>query len=142
MIKILILDDDEILFMEQPDWMTDPSPFKDAEITQVNSVKAFFEVFDEDPNWDEIWVDNDLGPDATFGNSGMGLSKRLAHDYHGNLLTTVGAFRVTTMNNTASCYIADNLFQICNKVIMSPIFTLKAYGVCRGDTFISKQIKD
>lgn len=133
--KILILDDDEILFMDPPNGQT---LYKNAEITQVNSVKAFFEVFDEDPNWDEIWVDNDLGMDATPGNSGIGLSKRFAHNYHEEPLTTVGCFRVTTMNPSAQQTITDNLRQTGAGVIISPISILESYGICRGDVFHPK----
>lgn len=136
--KILILDDDEILFMRPPGNIIDPFDFKNAEIVQVNSTKAFFEVFDEDPNWDEIWIDNDLGPDSTFGNSGMGLSKRLAHDYYDEPLTTVELFRVTTMNASVQNTIADNLSQTGTAVVISPISVMECYGVCRGDTFHPK----
>lgn len=132
--KILILDDDEILFVNPPD----SSPYINADVTQVNSVKAFFEVFNNDPNWDEIWVDNDLGTYATPGNSGIGLSKRFCFDYRNEPLTTVKAFRVTTMNPSAQMTIADNLRQTGVGVVISPISILESYGICRGDTFHPK----
>jgi hypothetical protein len=135
--KILILDDDEIICHKAPSYMVDGKDFTQADITQVNSVPAFFNVFKDDQVWDEIWLDNDLG-DPDYLNTGIACSRKLAAMFHDDPLTTVGKFRVTTMNNVAQATIADNLTQTATVVCISPISSMEQYGVSRGNRFIPK----
>lgn len=135
--KILILDDDEIICRKAPSYMVDGKDFTQADITQVNNVTSFFVIFNQDRIWDEIWLDNDLG-DSDYTNTGIACSRELAAMFHENPLTTVGKFRVTTMNNVAQNVIADNLTQTGAVICISPISFMEQYGVSRGNRFIPK----
>jgi hypothetical protein len=123
--KLLILDDQEIL-IDPPD---DPShhDFTKDEICQVMDEEDFKHcLLTED--WDEVWLDHDLGPDDYCGiHTGWNGKKAtlwIAEYTHYNGPLNVGLFRVTTMNIRRAPEMVDDLERAGYRVCRTPIFTI------------------
>lgn len=128
--RILILDDNEIIVDDPETYVVDPDPFKTDEILQVRGPVPFFRLLYDEP-WDEVWLDGDLG-DPSF--SGQRATYLISEEFHmRRKVPTVGLWRIITMNTVAGPRMQSDLEGCGFKVVQTPIFLFAAGGIRRGE---------
>lgn len=101
--RILILDDNEIIFGAPADYLVDPHDYRNDEVVQVSHPDVFWQVYEEDV-WDEIWLDHDLGLSHFTGRD---VTKRFNEMAHAGRRFS-STFYVVTMNpSIATIMISD-----------------------------------
>lgn len=127
MARILILDDNEIVFGAPENYLVDPRDYRMDDVTQVAHPDLFWQEFDAG-GWDEVWLDHDLGLTTT----GRDVTKRMAelgHDGQSFPMLIV----ITSMNGVAGDAMEGDLRRYTDATVQRcPISFLSPYGVMRG----------
>ena len=128
--NILILDDDEILIGDPPDYFVEGSlNYKDANITQVGTPNDFWDAYPL-KKWDEIWLDHDLGLTYLSGRDVTIEITRLANEG----VVFKETFKIISMNPPAAkAMLQDIAAYTPAPVTWSPIMGLSSYGITRGN---------
>lgn len=124
--KILILDDNEIVFTAPESFMVDPHDFRLDTIVQVARPSIFWEEYPM-MEWDEVWLDHDLGNPKFNGRTVTKALAELGHE-QGRLTPH---FVVLTMNPSAANSMVSDLAPYAS-VRYAPISCYRDCGVNRG----------
>lgn len=127
--KILILDDNEIIFGAPEDFLIDPHDFREEYVVQVTHPYDFWKEFKKE-SWDEIWLDHDLGDSRMT--TGRNVTRKIAEMVHQGFEFS-SLFRVITMNPSAAVSMMSDLRTSGVLVVQHPISALSHFGVSRGD---------
>lgn len=134
--KILVLDDQEIIRRAAEDYYVDPHDYRKDEFTQTTDVKEFVElVFSGE--WDEIWIDHDLGQGNITGRT----ATKDIYDQIGGLgrkLNGNPTFLIITMNPSAVNSMLSDLVMVGLPAIWRSISFLEPLGISRGDYLTKK----
>jgi len=134
--RILVLDDNEIIRRAPADYFVDPHDYREDEFVQTMDVKEFVRLFFTE-EWDQVWIDHDLG-------SGRPTGRDATKDIYNYIcgsnrkVKRIGEVWVTTMNPSASNNMVSDLIK-CSayldyvfKINYVPIGSLHDYGITRG----------
>lgn len=128
--KILVLDDNELLFTAPASYFIDPHDYRTDTVVQVCHPDAFWDQYETDI-WDEVWIDHDLG-NPKF--SGRDVTKRYGEMAHAGRKFTEKIVIITMNPAVADNMGSDILSQSPGaKVTRCPISFLGDSGVSRGD---------
>lgn len=130
--KVLVLDDNEILRYAPEDYMVDAHDYRNDEFTQTVNINKFVDFFFHKV-WDEVWIDHDLGHPT---NNGRTATKKIYEKFLGDgwKMQSEPLIRITTMNDAVAKILMSDLQQCGFNVIRFPISSLGAYGIVRGKT--------
>ena len=129
--RILVLDDDQIVVRAPESYYVDPHDYREDEFVQTKDVPVFVHRFFRE-EWDEVWIDHDLGNLVPTG-------RTATHSINYHML---GADRkpvsnpkilITTMNVSAARTMADDLARAGLNVHIVPISFLNGQGISRGE---------
>lgn len=128
--RILVLDDNEIVCSAPEDYFTDPHDYREDEFFQTKDVKEFVTLFFTE-EWDLVWIDHDLSQGRITG-------RTATKDIYNYMLGSnrkvkrVDEVWVTTMNPSGANAMVSDLQQCGFKIKAFPISALSDYGISRG----------
>lgn len=136
--KILILDDQQIVFRAPESYFVDPHDYRNDQIVQVSHPAYFWEEYEQGQPWDEIWIDHDLGLPGYSGEDVTREFKRRA--FYGETFTA--EVIVTTMNPHAAKRMMLDLNRFGDiRAAARPIGFLEPLGVSRAPGHIHDRTK-
>ena len=133
--RILVLDDNKIeRKAPDTDILVNPHDYREDEFVQTVNVKTFIDKFFRQ-EWDEVWIDNDLGDPTQNGRTA---TKEIYNYILGSnrKMASSPLIRITTMNVSAATTLLSDLVACDLNAIICPISSLDLYGVSRGDLLI------
>lgn len=130
--KILVLDDNEIIRTAPEPFFVDPHDYRNDEFTQTRNVRKFVNQFFRG-DWDQVWIDHDLGTGKITGRTA---TKEIYHYIlgSGQKMKSDPEIWITTMNPAVSDNMKLDLAACGLKVRVFPISALGDYGISRGNT--------
>lgn len=129
--RILVLDDNEIVRSAPADYWDDPHDYREDEFVQTKDVKEFVKLFFTE-EWDLVWIDHDLSQGHITG-------RTATKDIYNYMLGSnrkvkrVDEVWVTTMNPSGANAMVSDLVACELRVKSAPISALCDYGISRGD---------
>lgn len=130
-LRILVLDDNEIVRTAPESYFVDPHDYRDDEFTQTRNVRKFVEHFFKG-EWDLVWIDHDLGTGKINGRT----ATKDIYDYilgSGRKMKSTPEIWITTMNPAVADNMVSDLVACKLNVKVFPISALRDYGISRGD---------
>lgn len=125
--KILILDDNEIIFGAPEEYYQDPHDYRKDTVVQVSHPNFFWEEFPKE-DWDEIWLDHDLG---LPGYNGQDVTREFSRRaFYGEKCRA--NFIILSMNPLAAQRMVSDLHLFSVNVKAIPISFMGDLGVSRG----------
>lgn len=129
--KILVLDDNEIIRSAPADYFVNAHDYRTDNFTQTRYVEEFLILLYSHNDWDEVWMDHDLGnPDE----NGMIAVKAILENLYVFKRKVPGSplFVITTMNPAISNRMYDDLASVVH-VIRKSMSSLGDFGISRGN---------
>ncbi len=129
--KILVLDDNEIIRTAPEAYFINPHDYRDDEFTQTRNVRNFVDLFFTG-EWDLVWIDHDLGTGKINGRT----ATKEIYNYilgSGRKMTSNPGIWITTMNPSVSDNMESDIRACGLKVMSFPISALGPYGISRGE---------
>lgn len=128
--RILVLDDNEIIRSAPADFFIDPHDYREDEFVQTKDVKEFVRLFFKE-EWDLVWIDHDLSQGQITGRT----ATKDIYNYmlgSGRQIKRVDEVWVTTMNPSGANAMVSDLQRCGFKIKAFPITALIDYGISRG----------
>lgn len=129
--KILVLDDNEIVRTAPASYFIDPHDYRDDEFTQTRNVQRFVNLFYQG-EWDLVWIDHDLGTGKINGRT----ATKEIYNYilgSGRKMMSDPEIWITTMNPAVAGNMVSDLIPCNFRVKAFPISALGPYGISRGE---------
>lgn len=130
--KILVLDDHEILRYPPDENLEDPHDYTKDEFTQTVNINQFVDFF-FNKEWDEIWIDHDLGhPTKTGRTATKKIYQKLSEA--GWKMKSNPIIRITTTDDFVAKILRSDFEGFGLRVIRAPLSSMRPYGVVSGKT--------
>lgn len=129
--KILVLDDNEIIRTAPEAYFINPHDYRDDEFTQTRNVRNFVDLFFRG-EWNLVWIDHDLGTGKINGRTA---TKEIYHYIlgSGRKMKSTPEIWITTMNPAVADNMASDLRSCSFTVKVLSISSLGPHGISRGE---------